>query len=363
MRQQSGSFSSSTLNGSYAFGGSSVQNSAAGGGKFAIVGAVSFDGSGAVIGGSEDFDQNGVLDGNSANTTWPASPIAVTGGTYSMSANGRGTLAVTSAAGTGNNVLYLVSASEALFMSSDPQNTSTIVAGEALQQSGAPFVANPLSGTYVGYDSGLGSTASGRTDIFLTGPLTLGSNSLNITQLRNDGGTFVSTLFSGTYSVSNPGRMIYTPNIGHSPVLYLVSSSQAFFLIGNGSVDSGFFESQSGSPFSNSSASGTYAFGAIDPENLNGADVSGVATLTPATSSMSITYDGNQSGGSPGLDHVQSLTYSIDSTGLGMSPSGCSISVKPATCGQLFYIISPTKAVLFDINPQSSNPKLYLLDQ
>jgi len=55
------------------------------------------------------------------------------------------------------------------------------------------------------------------------------------------------------------------------------------------------------------------------------------------------------------------VTYSVDSTGLGMFPSGCSISVTPPTCQQLFYIISPTTAVV--INTQSPNPKLYLADQ
>jgi hypothetical protein len=244
-------------------------------------------------------------------------------------------------------------------------NGNNIFAGEAVQQSGATFAANPLSGTYVGYDSGLGGTGSGRTHIFIAGPLTAGSNSFSATLQQNDAGTFISLPFSGAYSVGNSGRMIFTPTTGikRSLVFYLVSSSQAFFMFGNGSVDSGFFQSQSGSPFSNSSASGTYAFGAIDPESLGGADVSGVVTLTPATGSVSITYDGNQSGGTPGLGNTSASTYSIDATGLGMFPSGCSISVTPPTCRELFYIISPTKAVLFDINPNSSTPKLYLLDQ
>ena len=360
LRQQSGGpFSNASASGNFVFGGSSTETAAAGGGKFGLIGVIGFDGSGAISGGSEDVNVNGTLDGNAANTTWPASPIAITGGTYSISSNGRGTLAVTNAGGTGNNVLYLVSSSEALFMSSDPQ-TSNIVAGQALQQSGTPFAANPLSGTYVGYDSGLGGTGAGRVDIYLLGPLTAGNNSLSYRLLRNDGGTFSSTPLSGTYSVSSTGRMIVSDG-AHAPVLYLVSTSQAFFLRSNGSVDSGFFESQSGSPFSNSSATGTFAFGAVDPENLNGADVSGVATFTPATGSMSNTFDGNQSGGTPGLDHIQSLTYSIDSTGLGMFPSGCSISVAPPTCNQIFYVVSPTKAVL--INTQSSNPKMFLVDQ
>jgi hypothetical protein len=85
------------------------------------------------------------------------------------------------------------------------------------------------------------------------------------------------------------------------------------------------------------------AFGSIEPENLNGADTSDVATFTPATGSESEAYDGNQSGGSPGLDNTTTHTYSIDSTGLGMFPSGCSISVTPPTCKNIFYVISPTK--------------------
>lgn len=359
-RQSGGPFSNASASGSFAFGGSSTESAASGGGKLGLAGVVTFDGSGAVTGGSEDVNVNGTFDAPGNTTTWPASPLAITAGTYSISSNGRGTLVITTALGTSNNVLYLVSPSEVLFMSSDPQ-TSPVAAGEAFEQSGAPFSANPLSGTYVGYDSGLGT--GGRSDILLAGPLSLGNNAFNATLQRNDGGTFSSFPFSGTYSVSNPGRMIFTPTTGltHSVVLYLVSSSQAFFLIGNGSVDSGFLQSQSGSPFSNSSASGTYADGAIDPENLNGADASGVSTFTPDADSMSETYDGNQSGGSPGIDHALTLTFSIDSTGLGMFPSGCSISVTPPTCQQLFYVISPTKAVL--INTQSSNPKLYLLDQ
>lgn len=145
-------------------------------------------------------------------------------------------------------------------------------------------------------------------------------------------------------------------------LLYLVNASQAFFLWGNHSVDSGFFESQSGGPFSTSSASGTYAFGATDSEILNGNYGLGVATFDPATNGISTIGDGNQSGGTPGLDHMQSLTYSVDSTGLGLSPSGCSISVTPATCQTIFYIISPTKAAFINNNPQSTTPKVYLLD-
>jgi hypothetical protein len=135
-----------------------------------------------------------------------------------------------------------------------------------------------------------------------------------------------------------------------------VSTGQAFFLSSNPSVDSGFFELQSGGPFSNSSATGTYALGEVDPELISAGVISGVATFTPATTSIDATFDANGSGGSPTPDTTQSLTYSIDSTGLGLIPSGCSITATPITCNTVFYVISPDKAVVMD--PQASSPQI-----
>jgi len=365
-KQSGGPFSNAVVNGSYAFGGSSLQNSALCGSpcRFGIIGVIGLDGNGGVSGGSEDFNQNGTVDGNAANTTWPTSPISIdSGGTYSVSANGRATLTFSfgGGAGTINTVLYLVSPGETLFMSTDPQTTSSISAGTALLQSGTPFSANPLSGTYIGYDSGTGVTGVGRTDLYLLGPLTSGNNALAGVQYRNTGGTLNSGGLAGaTYSVSAAGRMIVSGGGGHQPVLYLASTRQAFFLQSNLSVDSGFFEIQSGSPFSNSSASGTYAFGFIDPVLPSSGAISGVAAFTPATTSISLTADGNGSGGSA-LGQTQNLTYSIDNTGQGLIPSGCSINVAPFTCQRAFYVISPTKAVVMDV--QSSNPEIQTADK
>ncbi len=375
-KQTPSAFSTSQVTGNYAFGVSSPQNTAQCnhsnicGGKFAAVGVLNFS-AGSVTGGQADFNFNGELDVNPANTTWPASPLTFSGGSYTISSSdGRGTASlILNVAGASpiNMVTYVVSSTEILILSSDSQTNTTgndIFGGVALQQSGTPLSANPLSGFYVGYDSGLGSTAgTTRTDLVLIGPMTSGSNALSSTLLRNDGGTFSSRSISGTYSVASTGRMTEIVS-GVSPAIsYLASPTQRFFLDPNSGANSGFIQSQTGAPFSNSSASGTYAFGGIDPENSSGAYTSGILTSTPATNSLSITYDGNQSGGSPGLDHTQSLTYSVDSTGLGMSPSGCSNSATSTTCGMLFYVISPTKAAFIDINPNSTTPKVYLLDQ
>jgi hypothetical protein len=144
----------------------------------------------------------------------------------------------------------------------------------------------------------------------------------------------------------------------HPPIFYLVSSSQAVFLGGNGVVDFGFFQSQSGSSFSNSSLNGAYAFGTIDPESSNSGDDLGVATFTSPNVSV---IDDNNSNGSQSAGQTQSFTYSVNSSGLATIPSGCTVSATSTTCSTLIYIISPTKGVVMDAT--SGSPKVQLADQ
>jgi Putative Ig domain len=359
----------SQVTGSYAFGVSSVQNIASCnggtscGGKFGAVGVFNFS-AGAVTGGEVDFNNNGELDGNSANTNWPATPISISsGGTYTVSStNGRGTLSFTpnvSGASAFGAAIYVVSSTEVLALSTDIQTQNSLFAGEMMKQSGT-FSTNPLSGSYIGYDSGLGSGGAGtsKTDIILLGPLTSGSNGLSGTQQRNDAGTFSSGSISATYSVTSAGRMTISSGGGNAPILQLVSSTQAFFLNSNGGVDSGFFQSQTGGPFSSTSASGTYAFGTVDPEDANGGDNSGMASF--ASPNVNVTEDDN-SNGSQTLGGTQSFTYAIDSTGLGVIPSGCTISATSTTCQTILYVISPTKAVVMDTS--STNPRAQVADK
>jgi len=357
---------SSQISGNYVFGVSSVQNSAntnggISGGKFGAVGVFNLS-SGSVTGGEIDFNGNGELDGNASLVDWPSSPISIdSGGTYTVSSTtGRGTLSFTpntTGASAVGNIIYVVSSTEVLAMCSDPQTSNNLFAGELMKQSGTPFAATPLSGTYIGYASGLG-----RSDIILLGPLTSGSGTLTGTRLRNDGGTFSSAAAGGTYSASQTGRMTITVSGSHhQPVLYLVSSSQAFYLNGNAGVDAGFFQLQSGSSFSNSSVIGTYAYGTIDPE-ASGGNQSGVAVFA-SPDNVTATQDENNNG-TLTLAGSNSLNYSVDSTGLGMIPSSgssCTVSASSTTCQTLFYIISPSQAVVMDT--QTSNPKLQIADK
>src|SRR5690348_10862698 len=142
-KQTPSAFSTSQVTGNYAFGVSSVLNAAQGGGKFAAVGVFNFS-SGSITGGEVDFNLNGALDGSSTNTPWPASPLTFnSGGSYAISSNnGRGTASFSlnvPGASPINMVIYVVSATDVLALSSDLQvnaNGNDIFAGEALQQSG-----------------------------------------------------------------------------------------------------------------------------------------------------------------------------------------------------------------------------------
>lgn len=363
-KQTTTAFNTTQVTGNYAFGVSSVQNTASNnngvfGGNFGAVGVFNMS-TGTVTGGEVDFNNSGFLDNsNTAGGNWPASPGSFTGGSYSISsANGRGTLTFTPAgASLVSTVIYVVSSTEVMVMDMDSQTSTTgnIFAGELMKQSGS-FSANPLSGSFVGYDSGTGSSGTGRSDILLLGPLTSGSSTLTGTQQKNDGGTFSSGAISGTYSVASTGRMTISGGGNHQPILYLVSTSQAFFLSGDGGVESGFFQSQTGTSPSNA----TYAFGTIDPASSNSGDNSGVAVFATSTTSINVTEDQNGNG-SQTLGGAQSFTYSVDSTGLIHIPTGCTVSSTSTTCQTLIYVISPTKAVVMDAT--SSSPKIQIADQ
>jgi len=368
MRQQSGGpFSNASANGSFAFGGSSIQNmlvcnSGTGtsicGGKFGLAGQLVFNGTGG-LSGSEDVNQNGFLDGT--GTTWPSpSPINFNSATstYSILSNGRGTLTLTfvGSASTAHAVIFLVSSTEAFFMSSDAQTTTTIVAGQALLQSGAPFSGPSLSGNYVGYSSALGNTAGTTTAVDLL-QVSISNPNITGTISENNAGTFTSgsVAAGATYTVTSAGRVIATGG-NHPPLLYIVNSNQAFYLGSNGRVDTGFFESQTAT-----SASGIFATGRINPEGSGVGDQSGVVTLT--SGSATSTDDSNNSGMLSPNHSNGPFTYSIDSTGLGHVPSGCTISATSTTCESIFIVISSTKLIVTNVASTITNPAIQGADQ
>ena len=363
-KQNSGAFSTSSITGSFAFGVSAPES---GGGKFAAVGMLSLNGGGTVNTTSVlDTNDNGAIDG--AGSTYPASPVPITGGSYSISANGRGTLSFTpTGLSTTNAIVYVVSSSEVLVLSQDAQPANFAYTGSALKQSGS-FSASSLSAPMVLYASGLGSApAPPITTQTEMGIVTVpSSGNLSYSGFKNDSGS-VTTESSGgpvSYSVASNGRVTISGG-GGTPLFYLVSANEAFALFTNNSVESGFVEPQSGSSFSASSASGTYAFGTIHPEDSSVDLNTGVATFDGA-GSVSGTSDDNSLGGGGSLNASQTFgpqSYSIDSNGTGHIPASCTIT---SSCENMFIVISSTKAVLMDTTSSPTpnpNPALQIADR
>lgn len=361
-KQTPSAFSNAQISGSYAFGVSSAQNALSGGGKFGAIGVFNLDGAGHVTGGEVDFNENGNLDGGTTGASFPASPDPImSGGTYSVGANGRGTLSFTptgSPAAVGA-AFYVVSSSEAFILGTDNQTTNSAFGGQMMQQSGKPFALSSVSGAYVGYNSGLGTTA-GTSAVALLLINAQANGNFSVTVDENDGGAVTTQpSTAGTYTASSTGRVTLTiPGSNHNPELYLVSPNKAFLLNTNGRVDSGFVESQTGGPFSASSVSGTYAFGTIHPEGTGVSDGAGVAAFD-GVSAVSGTSDDN-SGGSLSPNGAFGQSYSVGSTGLVLIPANCTIGT---TCQTLMYIISPTKAVVTDIDTTSTNPAIQIADK
>jgi hypothetical protein len=94
-------------------------------------------------------------------------------------------------------------------------------------------------------------------------------------------------------------------------------------------------------------------------------DESGVAIFNATTTKINGTTDNNSSGSLSPANSFGPFGYSVDSTGLGVIPSGCNID--GGTCQTFFYVVSPTKAVVLDGTPSTppavTNPHLEVADQ
>jgi hypothetical protein len=353
-------FSNAKISGNYAFGASSTLSlSTTSRDRFGVVGAFTADGAGGITTGEVDFNLSGSVDGGTAG------PILLNPGSYSVDAHGRATFTFNPAGGSAvDGIFYVVSAGEALAMSADAQSVNPLFAGSVLKQSGGPFSTSSLSGNSVFYSAGLcggcgpGGTVAPNLAVGVVSVTTPGSFSL--TEDVNKGGTLSTPTLSGTYAVDASGRVIVTatspPPGGILAAVYLVSPNQGFVLSPSNSVESGFVESQTGSPFTNASLKATFFFGTTNQVEQNVSDNSGVATFNGA-GAVTGTSDSASTGGlSPG--QAFSDTYSV-TNGTGTPGRGTIIGTGT---NLIFYIVSPTKAVLMDAST-NTNPALTIGEQ
>ncbi len=313
-KQDPSAFSTSRINGNYAFGAdttstliTSIRN------RFAMVGTFAANGSGGISNGELDANENGDIN-KSGGLNYPASGLPFTGN-YTVPSNGRGTMLFRVGSQTVNMSLYVISASEVLFISLDLQSSDPPFVGSALEQSGGPFSISSMSGPSVLYVSGLcGSCGPGSTiaSDLIAGIFTVSnSGSYSFTGDESKAGAISSFNYAATVNVAPNGRVTALGGGQLPPLLYLVSPDKAFVMLVDGGVYAGFVEPQTGGPFSNHSANGVYVFGSITVTHRNithesgVADFDGVGTVTGSSDTALV----GSTWSSPILKSDQTFTY------------------------------------------------------
>ncbi len=355
-------FSIAQITGAYAFGASGPE---VGGSKFAIVGMLSLSG-GAVSNTSVvDLSDHGNIDG-SGTTNYPATPVSLTGGSYSVASNGRGTLALDTANGTTGSIIYVLSPTEFLMLTTDSQITDSLYLGSATQQSGGPFSVSSFSGSSVVYTTGLGNDGGTETSLGSVILFTVtSSGTASVTGWQSSGGTVSAQSASGvTFSVASSGRVTFVAQAGdhQTPIMYLVKPNKAYVLFTDGTnpnpkVESGDLRSQSPGPFSTSSLDATLGFGTLQPDVIGIGQEVGIATFDGAGNATA-TSDKNSSG-TLKPNQTSSDTYSIASNGIGVIPANCTVGTN---CNNVFFLLSPTNLVMLDTS-SDTNPDVDIAQQ
>jgi len=233
-----------------------------------------------------------------------------------------------------NAGFYVVSSGELQLMSSDAQNVNAVFAGTILQQKGAGTFSNASlnSASVIGLQ---GPNNAAGNDVVL-GILSIPSaGNFTLAADENNAGIIGTLNQSGTYSVTSNGRVTVTGTT-HPLVFYLSDANKGFVVGTDSNASTGFFEPQTGGPFSAASAKGSFFQGPSTPGDTSAPSYdSGVLTFDGASNSTGTT-DSNSA--SAGLLQAQgsSAAYAIATSGRG-------------TIGNIiFYLISPTKYLLMD---------------
>jgi hypothetical protein len=234
--QTGGPFSVATLAAgtSYVFGSSGDTSS----NTVAIhsAGVFTTDGNGGITAGAVDFVQDTAVNSN----------LTVSGGSYTLPANGhgRGQINLTLSGGTiGPQIFWMVNGTRAYFLA---DSAAAVEDGTFSLQQGAPFSAIGSQAAFV--MDGFDSAYKDRVGAF--NPTS--STALNWKQVANafdinSGGLLSSSSTTGTSQVSSNGRVAVTVNGVTSSLVFYLSGPGSGFMVQEDGADIGGAFSQQGS--------------------------------------------------------------------------------------------------------------------
>jgi hypothetical protein len=210
------------------------------------VGFFSFDGAGNLTGGAVDGNDFGV-----------AIPTTAVTGTYSITANGRGTLNVTAGSTQSVFTVYMVSSGKFNLIASD---SVPALLGTGEQQTTQIFSNASLAGGFAYLLDRAPSSSQGRLDL---GGRTVFDANGNITAGDQDEASGQNAITGGTYSVDSTGRAVISANSqagSRSYIAYLLSPTRLYMLDSfSTSAGTGPGTAQSSS-LTNALLSGTYGW-------------------------------------------------------------------------------------------------------
>jgi hypothetical protein len=335
--KQTASAITTTPSGSYAFG---VHAYGTLNGSVGTVGQlVSNNGT---VTGSADILRNGTMNAVTLNGSFQA-----------PDSTGRGTLTYVDNVSniSANYEYYIINASTIRLLGSD---VNVLALGRAEQQSGGPFNAGSLSGSYafgtvgnlsandggltrtVGqFTAGGGSISAGAYDAVING------NVVANNPLQSPGGSYTVSANGETQVTLNPSGGVPVQEI-----LWLVSPSRAFVLVNDSTkVEDGTVDLQTSTSFANSNLSGQYglAMEGITTSNYLTRvgtfipDGNGNVTLNELVNAFTVT--GGASFNSPSLTG----TYTVGSNGR------VAATIVPSTSPNIdlvLYMVSPNQAYI-----------------
>ena len=344
MKQSGGPYANSQLNGNYVFGEDGIDSL---GGRIAQAGVATANGAGMLSNFDRDLDDNGTLDTNDPGGS----------GTYNVdTTTGRATETFTISGITTNAVLYFVSPTQGLVMTTDPLSSkSSILSGEYIQQTVASFNGTELNNRGYVFRAYNIDTGNGGNDLFIGQAQVTTGGSATLTLDENDNGTLnnggAEQVFSATLTIASNGRMTVSGvGIMNPPVFYLIGGSGGFLVGTDHAAGSGFLEQQTGGPFNDASLSGQFFFGSGEP-------ITGVSYDTGTVNFDGLGgLTGNQNSSGPSGLSLKSLAGGAYSFSTLSSPVG------KGTVGNhsLAYAVSGSRVIVLDT---SASPKLSVVQK
>ena len=338
-----GNFSNSSLKGSYAFSMAGTDASNNPGAFLARVGSFTADGAGNITAAEEDL-----FDGTTQNS------VQFTGGTYSIQANGKGTLTLNTIQNTGLQfTVVLNSSTKGVMIQTDLAATSS---GSFILQTPSSFAQATINGSYnfdisgVDGSSGTGVSVVGQMVTNGAGVISSGiydsddGGSLLTAQAFPAAGSYTApdaTFGRGTMSFANRNFAYY---IVDNTRIRLIETDGLLFTFGDALL-------QTNVPTSVTAGNFVFVIGGSSVLGTAGPVARGGRFSTDVSGNLtSLSIDDNNDGSASTTTSFTATQFAIDTNNPGTGrgtltfiPSG---QQNPFTA--VFYFSSPTEAVIQD---------------